>query len=122
MVAKSLVGVLLLLAALPAAAQDATTAATAPSSLPTPLPANAPAKPPAYTEDTPVETIADNPAAVVVLNKDLPGLLDDIRYPLFKSMSLKQMQQASDGDLSEVDVNKTVSDLQALPPPDLFPH
>jgi hypothetical protein len=108
MLCKTAMAAFLLLAVLPARAQDAAAAA---------------AKPTTYTEDTPVEIIAANPAAVIVLNKDLPGLLDDVRYPLFKSMSLKAMREASDGDLSETDVDKAVSDLQALPPqPDLFPH
>ena len=34
---------------------------------------------------------------------------------MFKSMSLKQLQQASGGDLSMVDLDKTETDLQALP-------
>jgi hypothetical protein len=71
---------------------------------------------PAYTQRTPVEIMAADPAAVAVLNKDLPGLLTDPNYPIFKSMSLKQMQQASGGELSVVDVDKTVADLQTLPP------
>jgi hypothetical protein len=70
---------------------------------------------PLYTEDTPVEKIATDPAATAVLNKDIPGLLSDSRYPMFKSMSLKQMQEASGGDLSHETVNKAVADLQALP-------
>ncbi|HVW74725.1 MAG TPA: hypothetical protein VHC39_13890 [Rhizomicrobium sp.] len=70
-----------------------------------------------YSRDTPVEKIAADPAAVAVLNKDLPGLLSDAQYPLFKSMSLKQLQAASGGELSQEDVDKTVADLQAL-----FPH
>jgi hypothetical protein len=68
-----------------------------------------------YGQDTPLETLAADPAAVAVLNKDLPGLLSDAQYPIFKSMSLKSLQQASGGDLSKDDVNKTVADLQALP-------
>ena len=51
-----------------------------------------------------------------MLNKDLPGLLTDAQYPVFKRMSLKAIQDASGGDLSAVDVDKTVADLQALPP------
>lgn len=82
-----------------------------------PSPAAAPAQTAGYTRDTPVERIAADPAAVAVLNKDLPGLLGNAQYPLFKSMSLKQLQAASGGDLSEQDVDKTVADLQAL-----FPH
>jgi hypothetical protein len=71
---------------------------------------------PAYTLHTPVEIIAADPAAAAVLNRDLPGLLSDPSYPIFKTMSLKQMQDASGGDLSAVDVNKALADLQTLPP------
>lgn len=73
------------------------------------------AQPPTYDEQTPIEVLAADPAAVAVLNKDLPGLLTDAQYPLFKVMSLKAIQQASNGDLSKRDVEKTVADLQALP-------
>jgi len=68
-----------------------------------------------YGQDTPLETLAADPAAAAILNKDLPGLLSDAQYPMFKSMSLKTLQQASGGDLSKADVNKTVADLRALP-------
>ena len=71
--------------------------------------------PASYSQDTPIETLASDPAAAAVLNKDLPGLLTDAQYPIFKAMSLKAIQQASGGDLSAEDVNKTVADLQALP-------
>ena len=70
---------------------------------------------PVYTLRTPVEIIAADPAAAAVLNRDLPGLLTDPSYPIFKTMSLKQMQEASGGDLSVVDVNKALADLQTLP-------
>lgn len=101
MFARSVLIAALLLAA-PAQAQDQPAATPAPSS-------------PAYTHDTPVEKIAADPAAAAVLNKDLPGLLNDTQYSLFKSMSLKQLQAASGGDLSEEDVDKAVADLQVLP-------
>jgi len=68
-----------------------------------------------YGQDTPLETLAADPAAVAILNKDLPGLLSDAQYPMFKRMSLKTLQEASGGDLSKDDVNKTIADLQALP-------
>ena len=69
---------------------------------------------PAYSEETPIEVLAADPAAAAVLNKDLPGLLTDAQYPIFKRMSLKAIQGASNGDLSKSDVEKTVADLQAL--------
>jgi len=68
-----------------------------------------------YGQDTPLETLAADPAAAAILNKDLPGLLNDAQYPMFKRMSLKSLQEASGGDLSKEDVNKTVADLQTLP-------
>jgi hypothetical protein len=105
----------LLLLTLPAAAQDApaSTAASAPASAPASTTASPPV--PAYSRDTPVEKMTSDPAAVAVLNKDLPGLLTAAEFTIFKSMSLKQLQQASGGDLSEVDVAKAEADLQALP-------
>ena len=72
--------------------------------------------PAAYSEETPIEVLAADPAAAEVLNKDLPGLLTDSQYPIFKRMSLKAIQQASNGELSKADVEKAVADLQALPP------
>jgi hypothetical protein len=69
----------------------------------------------AYDADTPVERIAADPDAAAVLNRDLPGLLTDSQYNLFKSMSLKQLQRASDGEMSEADMEKAVADLQTLP-------
>ena len=107
----------LLLMSLPAAAEDAPASAPAGTTTTASLPANptAGAPMPAYSRDTPVEKLASDPAAVAVLNKDLPGLLTAPEFAIFKGMSLKQLQQASGGDLSEVDVAKAEADLQALP-------
>jgi len=89
-------------------AQAQTTTATETAAVtPTPI---------SYSEDTPIETLASDPAAAAILNKDLPGLLADAQYPIFKAMSLKAIQHASGGDLSAEDVHKAVADLQALPP------
>ena len=71
---------------------------------------------PIYTLQTPVEIIAADPAAAAILNRDLPGLLTSPSYAMFKTMSLKQMQEASGGDLSVVDINRALVDLQTLTP------
>jgi hypothetical protein len=107
----------LLLLTLPAAAQDAPASSPASTTASAPTPASTTASPPApaYSRDTPVEKMTSDPAAVAVLNKDLPGLLTAPEFAIFKSMSLKLLQQASGGDLSEVDVAKAVADLLALP-------
>ena len=70
---------------------------------------------PGYTENTPVEKIAADPIAAAVLNRDIPGLLSDAQYFMFKGMSLKQLREASSGELSAETVDKVVADLQALP-------
>jgi hypothetical protein len=68
-----------------------------------------------FTRDTPIETIAADPAGAAVLNKDIPGLLADKSYPDFKAMSLKQVQALSGGELSESTVEQAENDLKALP-------
>jgi hypothetical protein len=107
----------LLLLTLPAAAEDAPASAPATTTTEASTPADTAAgsAAPAYSRNTPVEKLVSDPAAVAVLNKDLPGLLTAPEFAIFKSMSLKQLQQASGGDLSEVDVAKAEADLQALP-------
>ena len=87
----------------------------APNEHATPNAATVVAAPISYTENTPVEKIAADPDAAAVLKKDLPGLLEDANYNIFKTMSLKQLQAASGGELSRNDVDKCVADLQALP-------
>lgn len=69
-----------------------------------------------YNRNTPVEKIAADPDGVAVLNKDMPGLLTNPSYGMFKSMSLRQLQQMSDGEMSTEDLDKTEVDLMALPP------
>ena len=68
-----------------------------------------------YTEETPIEKIAADPAGAAVLNKDIPGLLTDKSYDMFKGMSLKTIQRLSGGDLSEDTMKTAAADLKALP-------
>lgn len=76
---------------------------------------DAPAAPHAvFTRNTPVEKIAADPDGAAVLNKDMPGLLTHPSYPDFKSMSLRQLQEMSGGDMSKADLEKTEADLMAL--------
>ena len=64
--------------------------------------------------DTPIETIAANPAGKASLDKDLPGLTTHPAYDQFKSMSLKQVQPMSQGAISDDALAKTGTDLAAL--------
>lgn len=70
-----------------------------------------------YTLDTPIETIAGDPAGAAVLNKDIPGLLTDPSYGIFKILSLKTIAALSHGDLDDQTLTQTEADLKALRTP-----
>ncbi|HWF63701.1 MAG TPA: hypothetical protein VN685_03720 [Rhizomicrobium sp.] len=69
----------------------------------------------ALTLDTPVERIAADPGGAAVLNKDIPGLLSDPNYPMFKGMNLKMLASLSSGRLDGRTLAETQADLAALP-------
>ncbi|QNQ08060.1 hypothetical protein [Sphingomonas alpina] len=101
--------VLALAAAAPVAAQ------TAPAAAPT-TPA-APAAAAAATKfnlDTPIETIAADPAGKAVLDTDLPGVTTHAMYDSFKGMSLNQLQPMSGGAIPPEALVKVGADLAAI--------
>ena len=67
-----------------------------------------------YTIDTPIETIAANPAGKAVLDKDLPGLTTHEAYDSFKSMSLKDVQPMSNGAISDAALAEAGADLASV--------
>ena len=70
----------------------------------------------AYTLDTPIEQIAAAPGGDVILNKDIPGLLQNSSYPMFKAMSLKLVARLSGGRLDAETLAETQADLAKLAP------
>jgi hypothetical protein len=68
-----------------------------------------------YTLETPIEVIAADPRGAAVLNKDIPGLLTNPNYAMFKGMSLKILAALSNGKLSEQTLAQTKVDLSTLP-------
>lgn len=71
-----------------------------------------------YSLDTPIKTIAADPQAAAVINKDIPGLLSNPNYELFKGMNLKVLASFSGGRLSKETLARTQADLAALPKKD----
>lgn len=69
---------------------------------------------PLSVETTPIETLASNPAAKAVLDKDIPGLTSHEAYDQFKSMSLKQVQPMSQGALTDDMLVAVQADLDKL--------
>ena len=82
-----------------------------------PQPASASVTPGGFTLDTPIEVIAADPRGEAVLNKNLPGLLTNPSYYLFRGMSLKALASASSGRVSQQTLARTQADLAALPKP-----
>jgi hypothetical protein len=82
-----------------------------------PLPPDTPAaSAPASSEfsiDTPIEVLASSPAAASVLEQQLPGLLEDPSYPLFKRMCLKTVASLSGGRISAADLQQIDAELKA---------
>jgi hypothetical protein len=70
-----------------------------------------------YDLNTPVEAIAADPAAAAVLNKDVPDLLSNENYGMFKVLNLKQLAALSGGRLTKPMLAQTETDLKALPSP-----
>ena len=70
---------------------------------------------PAFTLETPIERIAADPRGRAVLNKNIPGLLTNPSYPMFKSMNLKLLASLSGGKLDKQTLADTSADLAALP-------
>ncbi len=69
-----------------------------------------------YTLDTPIEQIAAAPQGAAILHKDIPGLLENSSYPMFKSMSLKLVASLSGGRLDAQTLAETQADLARLSP------
>ncbi len=66
--------------------------------------------------NTPIQNIASRPDGAAVLNDDIPGLLTNENYGMFKGMSLRQVGALSGGKLDHDTLNQTETDLKALPP------
>lgn len=98
-----------MLLATPLVAQTAPT----PTATPTPAATEAATK---FDLDTPLETIAANPAAKAVLDTDLQNITAHPMYDQFKGMSLNQLQPVSQGQLTDAAMTKIKTDLAALKP------
>jgi hypothetical protein len=64
--------------------------------------------------ESPIETICATPAGKAVLDRDLPGLTTRPEYPMFKAMTLKQMQPMSNGKITKANLAKIQADLASV--------
>lgn len=77
-------------------------------------PAPVPAAAPALSVETPIETIAADPAGKAVLEKLMPTLLTHAAYDSFKSMSLKDLAPYSQGAITDEKLAQVDTALKAL--------
>ncbi|MDG5489320.1 hypothetical protein NYR55_11910 [Sphingomonas sp. BGYR3] len=77
-------------------------------------PATTPAASVALSLDTPVETLAANPASKAVLDKHFPEMLKHPMYDQFKQMSLKQLQPLAQGQITNDMLTAAEKDLAAI--------
>jgi hypothetical protein len=70
-----------------------------------------------FTLDTPIEQLAAYSTTASVLRRDIPGLLEDKHYPMFKSMSLRVVGALSNGELSSETLARTEADLRTVSKP-----
>jgi hypothetical protein len=108
------------IAAIVAATASMSIASTAAIAQEAPAPATAaeatPAAPAAtrVSLDSPIEAIAADPGGKAVLDAAVPGITSHPAYAQFKSMSLKQLQPYSQGQITDDVLTKVRSGLADL--------
>jgi hypothetical protein len=61
-----------------------------------------------------IESICATPAGKAVLDRDLPGLTTRPEFPMFKAMTLKQIEPMSKGHITDAVLAKVQADLAAV--------
>ncbi len=89
--------------------------------MPAPRPAPAPLGRPAapaprgpLSVNSSIEAICATPAGKAVLDRDLPGLTTRPEFPMFKAMTLKQIEPMSKGHITDAVLAKVQADLAAV--------
>lgn len=70
-------------------------------------------KPSGVGIDSPIRDLVNNPAALAVLRKDMPGLVDDPQFDMVKSMTLRQLARFPQAGLNEAKLMSIQADLVA---------
>ena len=68
-----------------------------------------------YDLNTSIQTLAANSATARIVEANIPGLLEDSNYPMFKGMSLKTVASLSDGRISPDTLQAIDGQLKSVP-------
>jgi len=82
---------------------------------PTPPPSTPGAPQAAFTVDMPLDVLTNDPGAKAVLYRDVPGVMNNPKYPLFEDMSLAQIAIVSAGRLPKESLDEVQADFDKLP-------
>jgi para-nitrobenzyl esterase len=63
--------------------------------------------------DAPIRDLLNNPATLAVLQKDVPGMVDNPRLDMVRSMSLRQVAEFPQAGLDAAKLKKIQADLEA---------
>ncbi len=69
---------------------------------------------PKPTIDSSIEAIAADPQGKTILDANFPGMMAHESYPMFKGMSLKQVQPYSGGRITDAQIAKVAAELAKL--------
>jgi phosphate-selective porin len=67
-----------------------------------------------FTVDTPIEALANDPAAKAALDANFPGVTTHAMYEQFKGMSLKQLQPMAADKITDAGIAKLAADLAVI--------
>jgi hypothetical protein len=67
-----------------------------------------------YNLETPIAALAADPKAAAVVDKNIPGLLSNANFDVFKALNLKQVSALSGGKLTKDMLNRTKADFEAM--------
>jgi len=70
-------------------------------------------KPTGFGIDAPIRDLLNNPATLAVLQKDMPGMVDDPQLDMVRSMSLRQIAEYPQAGLDEAKLKSIEADLEA---------
>jgi hypothetical protein len=69
---------------------------------------------PGFSVNTPLDVIAADDRGRAVLMQDVPGVMNNPKYPLFEDMSLSQIAIISNGRVSQAKLDEVQADLGRL--------
>ncbi len=69
---------------------------------------------PGFSVDTPLDVIAADARGKAVLMQDVPGVMNNAKYPLFEDMSLAQIAIISNGRVTQAQLDAVRADLGRL--------